>query len=230
MANNFMSYDDANDVLGEYASKIKALGGALKFRGSVTFANLPATLTAAMSGYVYNVSNDFTTDARFIEGAGKKYSAGTNVAVADVGGDTYTAVVPEGTENPSEEGWYEEDGGTYTLTEDTTVDGSKTYYRAVHTPDMKFDVIGNFVDVDAIIGRIDAVRDNLADAFDDTAAYAIGDVVTYEDGLYRFTAEHAAGGWDSTEVEAVTVNTLIGDAEPDSLTTAQKTALIALLD
>lgn len=46
---------------------------------------------------------------------------------------TYTAVTPEGTENPSEEGWYERSGTegsyTYTLTTDTTVDQTKTYYE-----------------------------------------------------------------------------------------------------
>lgn len=42
---------------------------------------------------------------------------------------TYTAVTPVGTENPSTEGWYESDGnGGYTLTADTTVDNTKTYY------------------------------------------------------------------------------------------------------
>ena len=41
----------------------------------------------------------------------------------------YTAVTPVGTENPSTEGWYESDGnGGYTLTSDTSVDNTKTYY------------------------------------------------------------------------------------------------------
>ena len=46
---------------------------------------------------------------------------------------TYTPVTPVGTENPSEEGWYERSGTeesyVYTLTTDTTVDSSKTYYE-----------------------------------------------------------------------------------------------------
>ena len=41
--------------------------------------------------------------------------------------DTYTAVSsPSG--NPSEQGWYELDGETYSLTTDTTVQSGKTYY------------------------------------------------------------------------------------------------------
>ena len=41
---------------------------------------------------------------------------------------TYSTVTPAGDEDPSAEGWYEEDGGVYTLTEDTEVDPNKTYY------------------------------------------------------------------------------------------------------
>lgn len=42
---------------------------------------------------------------------------------------TYTKVTPVGTENPSEEGWYEIDAGIYKLTEDTTVVTGKDYYE-----------------------------------------------------------------------------------------------------
>jgi len=48
-------------------------------------------------------------------------------------GATYTPVTPVGTENPSEEGWYERSGTSesyvYTLTTDTTVVSGKTYYE-----------------------------------------------------------------------------------------------------
>lgn len=42
----------------------------------------------------------------------------------------FEAVTPVGTENPSEEGWYEKDGetGLFSLTEDTEVDAETTYY------------------------------------------------------------------------------------------------------
>lgn len=42
----------------------------------------------------------------------------------------YDEVTPVGTENPSEEGWYEYDDATqqYVLTEDVTVNAGKTYY------------------------------------------------------------------------------------------------------
>lgn len=44
---------------------------------------------------------------------------------------TYEEVTAEGTENPSEEGWYELVDGEYVLSTDTTVDTGKTYYLRV---------------------------------------------------------------------------------------------------
>lgn len=41
---------------------------------------------------------------------------------------TYTAVTSTTGKNPSEEGWYEESGGVYTLTSDSTPVEGKTYY------------------------------------------------------------------------------------------------------
>lgn len=41
----------------------------------------------------------------------------------------FSAVTPVGTENPSEEGWYEKNGRNYVLTTDTTIKSRKTYYE-----------------------------------------------------------------------------------------------------
>lgn len=60
--------------------------GALKPKGSVAFASLPA-LTAANLNNMYNVTDAFTTTADFVEGAGKAYPAGTNVAIINTGSD-----------------------------------------------------------------------------------------------------------------------------------------------
>ena len=53
------------------------------------------------------------------------------LAITDVS-DSYDAVTPVETENPSEEGWYERSGSAgsyvYTLSTDTTVESGKTYY------------------------------------------------------------------------------------------------------
>lgn len=60
-----------------------ALTSAIVPKGTVAFASLPTPAKANL-GYMYNVSDAFTTDARFVEGAGKKYAAGANVYVVAV--------------------------------------------------------------------------------------------------------------------------------------------------
>lgn len=56
--------------------------------GSMAFANLP-TPSADTLGNVYNVTDAFTTDDRFLEGADKAYPAGTNVGIVENGGYFY---------------------------------------------------------------------------------------------------------------------------------------------
>jgi hypothetical protein len=66
----------------------------LKPGGSFTFASLP-TPGASNLGFVYNVSDAFTTTDAFIEGAGEAYPAGTNVAVV-LSGTSYVFDVMSG--------------------------------------------------------------------------------------------------------------------------------------
>lgn len=63
-----------------------AISSVYKPAGSTTFANLPAP-AAGVLGNVYNVTDAFTTTDQFVEGAGKTYPAGTNVAIVLVGED-----------------------------------------------------------------------------------------------------------------------------------------------
>lgn len=56
---------------------------AYKAGGSVAFAALPAPDEAHL-GFVYNVTDKFTTTDAFVDGAGGKHPAGTNVAIVAV--------------------------------------------------------------------------------------------------------------------------------------------------
>jgi len=216
---NFVSYSDATALMQKIADRINKLG-AVVFKGSVAFSGLPATPDSTMIGWMYNVNEDFTTDARFVEGAGKKYKAGENVIVDDL--STYAAVTPQAGDNPSTEGWYELVNGKYVESTDTEVDSGKTYYAK--TESYKLDCAGQLVDIDAILDIICQAD------FDATQAYEIGDVVKKDEKLYRFKAAHTANDpWDPTEVDEVDVIELIKDAEPDSLTQQQLEDLIALL-
>lgn len=82
------STDGANKGYVDKEITVK-ISSVYKPAGSIEFANLP-TPTADILGNVYNVTDDFTADTKFIVGErGKKYSAGTNVAVVEQDGNYY---------------------------------------------------------------------------------------------------------------------------------------------
>lgn len=51
--------------------------GALHWKGSITFANIPTS--GMVTGDLYNITDDFITDNRFTEGAGIECPAGTDI-------------------------------------------------------------------------------------------------------------------------------------------------------
>lgn len=73
-----------------------AISGVYTPKGSIAFASLP-TAVAGNKGWVYNVTDAFTTTAAFIEGAGHSYGAGTNVVCVDAGSGSYKWDVLAGT-------------------------------------------------------------------------------------------------------------------------------------
>lgn len=126
VAHRRMMTDVAN-LREEISNKLTSV---YKASGSLAFASLTsALLVKANEGNVYNITDAFTTTADFVEGAGKKHTAGTNVVIIETttavfsessdstvnaektyyvsqnGG--YSVVTPAGNENPVTEGWYE---------------------------------------------------------------------------------------------------------------------------
>ena len=118
---------DIANLREEIGNKISSV---YKAKGSLPFASLTsALLMKANEGNVYNITDAFTSTADFVEGAGKKYTAGTNVVIVETtaavfsessdstvdaektyyvnqnGG--YSVVTPAGNEDPATEGWYE---------------------------------------------------------------------------------------------------------------------------
>lgn len=96
-----------------------AISAVYKPAGSTTFAALPAP-AANVLGNVYNVTDAFTTTDQFVEGAGKDYPAGTNVAIVQVD-DAYKYDVLSGVVDLSDYSTSAEIAETYaTKTELTT--------------------------------------------------------------------------------------------------------------
>ena len=73
--------------LDDYVTKAD-VSSAYKAGGSKSASFLATAPTANLLGYVYNITEDFTATADFVEGIGKKYPAGTNVVVIEVPGQT----------------------------------------------------------------------------------------------------------------------------------------------
>ena len=76
---------------------------------------------------------------------------------------------------------------------------------------------------------------NEAPAFDSSQAYSAGDYVRYDGGLYRFTADHAAGAWTGSDASAVTIGEELSNLKADlgtlsSLTTTEKTNLVEAIN
>lgn len=76
--------EETDQAINTAASKV------YKFKGSVAFAELPSE--GLGEGDVYNIKDTFTTTEAFLEGAGKDYPAGTNVAYTAEGWDVLAGV------------------------------------------------------------------------------------------------------------------------------------------
>ena len=235
MLRNYVRYDNFESVINRIGQKFDEVEGAYVFKGSIAFASLPASLTTAMVGYVYNMNAEFTTDSRFVEGAGKVYPAGTNVAIADVGSaqtpdlkfdvlagfidvaaiyneidavaamiaDKFSAQVSyaQGDIVYHEHVLYRFDeahaAGDWTGTDATslTVD------------DMLVEL---YAAVAAANTRINTTQSDIAPTFDTATSYTAGDLVIYENQLYKFTADHAAGAWTGSDVATTSIAEVVG--------------------
>ena len=203
---NYVSFENAQVLVQEINDKIDSkfseLGGAYIARGSRAFADLPGTLTESMVGYVYNITDDFETDSRFIEGSGKKYSAGTNVVV--VGTDENHAYMLDVLGSFVDVETIE---GEIRQTYDDAVDYTQGQIKEAH----------------------ETVEARTAPAFDSDTTYNAGEVVMFQHKLYRCLTDGFHDDFSASDFERVTVVQLIDSAEPDSLTQEQMNSLLAIL-
>lgn len=70
------TYEHNAEYWAQYAERYAQ--GGLHYKGSILFANIPTT--GMREGDMYDITDDFTTDSRFEEGAGIEVKGGTNIA------------------------------------------------------------------------------------------------------------------------------------------------------
>ena len=78
--------DFAVSIYNDLSDLSVKMSAAFRFEGSREFADLPS-LEDVEVGDLYNVRDSFTTTDDFVEGAGKEYAAGVDIACVDMGSD-----------------------------------------------------------------------------------------------------------------------------------------------
>ena len=124
---------NVQDAIDEIDNGLKAIPKAIVAKGTITFSHLP-NLNDVEIGWMYNISNNFTTNSDFIL-PGIEEKAGSNVYCANVGTDESpvkkwdvfaapagTTVVVDQTYNPSSENPQSGTAVAQALSNVTTVD------------------------------------------------------------------------------------------------------------
>lgn len=187
-------------------TEVKAV--VYKPSGSIYFAALPS-LVADNVGNVYDIKDDFTTTADFLEGAGRPYKAGTNVAIVDNG----TAQTPDIKYDVMSASI---DTSIFMLSVTTPplspAGGDYIFYHGTAS--------GDFANGDGIykydLASTRWVHQNLgfveqgivALPFSTTTAYAVNDRCYKDGSLYKCTTAHT-GEWDVSDFTTVTLDDVI---------------------
>lgn len=187
-------------------TEVKAV--VYKPSGSIYFAALPS-LVADNVGNVYDIKDDFTTTADFLEGAGKPCKAGTNVAIVDNG----TAQTPDIKYDVMSASI---DTSIFMLSVTTPplspAGGDYIFYHGTASGDFangdgiyKYD-LANTRWVHQDLGFVE--QGIVALPFSTTTVYAVNDRC-YKDGfLYKCTTAHT-GAWDASDFTTVTLDDVI---------------------
>ena len=71
----------------------------------------------------------------------------------------------------------------------------------------------NFNTINTVINN---TQDTITDEFSTSKNYNVGDVIVYNNQLYKCSSPHSAGEWDSGNFTATTVAELINEAKTTS--------------
>lgn len=188
-------------ALEELASSITSLPSAIIPKGTKAFAGLDPTtdLAAANVGFMWNITDAFTTTSDFAEGTGHSIPAGANVYVANVGT----------TAEPSYK--YDIFSGMYDLSVFKTIDSLKSKGGA--TQPIYFDSDGNAQNCTYTLGKsvpadavfTDTTYESLAAASGGTA---VSLVTTGEKYAWNAKYDLPSGGIPKTDLAQAVQNSL----------------------
>lgn len=241
-------YDEAKTYTDQQVAA--QIGSAYKAAGSVKFASLPE-LAASEEGKVYNVTDAFTTNGNFIEGAGNKYPAGTNVVCVDSDdAGTYkwdvlsgvvdlslydTATATQGKIDAAKQAAIEAAAADATQKANTAEQNAKSYADGLKTTiDASIALKADKTTVDELTDQVEAVESTLADKADSSTVTALEGKVTAAEGEIDALQDQIATKADQSDVD--TVNSRIdnldnNDAEIDGqfvVSSVQTDGLVAV--
>ena len=155
--------------------------------GSAYFDDLP-TPSKDYLGYVYNMLEDFTTTNDFLEGAGKTYSAGSNVVIVDAGSVDNPRYMYDVLSGFIDLSGYEPLIFFGTMAEwEALSDAEKAKYKTLKIPDTRIE------DIESLIPSTATSSNKLATASDVSAKQS---QIT-QSSLLTLTV----AGWDSTTLQ-----------------------------
>jgi hypothetical protein len=192
-----LSAETVEAALSELLGKIQAIPSAIIPKGTRTFSQLaPSTdLVAGSLGFMWNISDAFTTTSDFAEGSGKPVAAGSNIYVANVGTAAEPSYKYDIFAGPI-------DLSGYALKSEMSVEAGTGVNADKTTITLKSGTSATVLTTHQdISGKVDKIE---TEAFSAEKAYAEGDYVTYDNKLYQFTAAHAAGAWAGTDAKEIT--------------------------
>ena len=204
-------------ALTELLGKIQAIPSAIIPKGTRTFSQLaPSTdLAAGCLGFMWNISDAFTTTTDFAEGSGKAVAAGSNIYVANVGTAAEPVYKYDIFAGPIDLSGYALKS-EMSITDGTGTDADKTTIQ-LKSGLSKAVLIAH----QDISGKVDKIE---TEAFSAEKAYAEGDYVTYDNKLYQFTAAHAAGAWAGTDAKEITGDFAMYDKNGNLVDSGSKAA------
>lgn len=212
-----LSAETVEAALAELLGKIQAIPSAIIPKGTRTFSQLaPSTdLVAGSLGFMWNISDAFTTTSDFAEGSGKPVAAGSNIYVANVGTAAEPSYKYDIFAGPI-------DLSGYALKSEMSVEAGTGANADKTTITLKTGTSATVLTAHQdISGKVDKIE---TEAFSAEKAYAEGDYVTYDNKLYQFTAAHAAGAWAGTDAKEITGDFAMYDKNGNLVDSGKKAA------